>query len=48
MLSYAEIEDVYYIKPSPPPTQKPRMFEIDGLHFIIIYIIALAFLVLSK
>jgi hypothetical protein len=49
MISYAEIEEVYFVKPPPPPKlEVSRMFELEGLHFIIVYIIALAFLVISK
>lgn len=48
MISYAEIEEVYF-QPPPPTTPKPsRSFELEGLHFIIVYVIALAFLVISK
>jgi hypothetical protein len=48
MISYAEIEEVYFVKPPPPPQQNSRMFEIEGLHFILVYVIALAFIVMSK
>lgn len=47
-LSYAEIEEVYFIKPQTPQPTPSRVFEIDGLHFILIYIVALFFMVLSK
>lgn len=44
-LSYAELDEIYTIpsRPAPqdPPPVKRTQIEIDGIHFVFLYIIAL-------
>ena len=43
-LSYAELDDIYTVPSSPTPVQQQqqrKMIELDGIHFVFLYIIAL-------
>lgn len=40
MVAYTEIEETFHAVPV-PPSKQPNYFEIDGIHFILIYMFVL-------
>ena len=39
-MNYAHLDELYYA-PSKPATVEKKVFELDGIHFVFMYMIAL-------
>lgn len=47
-VSYTEIEDTFYEPPRvQAPVQAPQRFQVEGIHFIVVYLFMLLIMTLS-